>query len=122
MLVPLRRRTRRNEELELHLLEFADPEDEIARCDLVAECFTHLSDPEGQFLSTRVEHVLEIDKDALGGLWSQVSNRGVFLQRPNKCLQHRVDLPGRGELATAVWASLRCDFVSAISVLALQAV
>ena len=40
-----------DEELHLHLLELARPEDEVARGDLVAERLADLGDPERQLLA-----------------------------------------------------------------------
>ena len=45
---PLQIGTGLAEELELHLLELADAEDEVARGDLVAEALAYLADAEGQ--------------------------------------------------------------------------
>ena len=63
--------SRRHEELDLHLLELARAEDEVARRDLVAERLADLRDPERRLLARELEHVLEVDEDALRGLGAQ---------------------------------------------------
>ena len=65
------------EELDLHLLELARAEREVARRDLVAEALAHLGDAERHADARAVEHVLEVDEDALGRLGPQEG--GVFL-------------------------------------------
>src|SRR5271155_3185810 len=62
----------RHEELHLHLLELACPEDEVAGGYLVAERLPDLRDPERGLLAGELQHVLEVDEDALRGLRAQV--------------------------------------------------
>src|SRR6476620_7564168 len=50
VLVPFLVRARLDEELHLHLLELASPEDEVARCDLVSEALADLTDAERRLL------------------------------------------------------------------------
>src|SRR3990172_359038 len=73
-LVPLLVRSRHDEKFDLHLLELAGAESKIARRDLVTERFADLGDAEGELHAHGLEHVVEVDEDALGGLRSQVSN------------------------------------------------
>src|SRR5690606_40871600 len=63
---------RRHEVLELHLLELARPEDEVAGGDLVAERLAHLGDAERRPLAGGLEHVAEVDEHALRRLRPQV--------------------------------------------------
>jgi hypothetical protein len=57
-----------DEVLDLHLLELARPEDEVARRDLVAEGPPRLRDAEGQLEPHGLEHVVKVDEHRLGGL------------------------------------------------------
>src|ERR1043165_2312553 len=66
VLVPLPRRVRMAEELNLHLLEFARPKREIPRRDLVPKTLAGLRDPERNFHARAVANILEVDEDALG--------------------------------------------------------
>ncbi len=72
VLVPLFVLARLDEELHLHLLEFAGAEDEVARCDLVAEALADLRDAERRLLARGGHHVLEVHEDALRGLRTEV--------------------------------------------------
>ena len=63
---------RLDEVLDLHLLELAHPEDEVARGDLVAKRLADLGDAEGQAAAGGVDDVLEVDEDALRRLGAQV--------------------------------------------------
>ena len=54
------------EELDFHLLELAGAEGEIPRRDLIAEALADLGDAEGNAHAGAVQHVLEVDEDALG--------------------------------------------------------
>src|SRR5450631_2059195 len=55
---------------QLHLLEFAGPENKIARIDLVAEGLADLGNPERQLLSRDFQDVFELDKNGLGRFWT----------------------------------------------------
>ena len=59
------------EELDLHLLELARAEGEVARRDLVAEALAHLGDAERHVDAAAVDDVLEVDEDALRRLGTQ---------------------------------------------------
>src|SRR5690606_22288013 len=72
VLEPLLVRARLDEELHLHLLELAGPEDEVARRDLVAERLADLRDPERHALAGRRQDVLEVDEDPLRRLRPEV--------------------------------------------------
>ena len=64
-----------DEELHLHLFEFAGAEDEIAGGDFVAEGFADLGDTERHFLAGGPHDVEEVDIDALRGFGTHVDNR-----------------------------------------------
>src|SRR5688572_25672952 len=53
------------EELNLHLLEFAAAEDEVARVNLVAEALADLGDAEGHLHTGGRVDFLEVDEDGL---------------------------------------------------------
>ena len=61
----------RREELDLHLLELARAEDEVAGRDLVAERLADLADAERRLLARRGEHVREVHEDALRRLGAE---------------------------------------------------
>src|SRR5438552_843073 len=50
---------------QLHLLEFAGAEREIARIDFITKGFSNLCDPEWQLLARHFEDVLELNEDRL---------------------------------------------------------
>src|SRR5579863_2985002 len=82
VLVPVLVGARLDEELHLHLLELAGPEDEVARGDLVAERLANLPDAERDLLPRGLEHVAEVDEDPLRGLRAQVSEPRLILGGP----------------------------------------
>ncbi len=91
----------RHEVLDLHLLELARAEDEVLRRDLVAERLAHLRDAEGRPLARELEHVLEVDEDALGGLGPQVDGGALVGDRTHVGLEHQVELARLGQVAAA---------------------
>src|SRR6185437_4295916 len=103
-LVPFLVGAGRDEELHLHLLELPGPEDEVARGDLVAEGLSDLADAERDLLPRRLQHVAEVDEDALRGLRAQVSQPGVVFYRAQVSAQHQVEHArlGEGAPVTAV--------------------
>jgi hypothetical protein len=68
LLEPLVVGCRLHEELQLHLLELARPEDEVPGRDLVAERLADLRDPERHLLARRLLDVEEVHVRALRGL------------------------------------------------------
>ena len=81
--------------LDLHLLELAGAEGEIARVDLVAERFSDLRDAEGQLHAVRIEHVLVLAENRLRGLRAEV---GDLLAGGSEIrLEHQVELARLGE-------------------------
>src|SRR5690606_21693512 len=58
--------------LYLHLFELAHAEKEVAGSDLIAESLADLGDAERQLRAHGVDHVLEVHKDALGGLGTKI--------------------------------------------------
>ena len=88
-----------DEELELHLLELAHPEDEVARRDLVAERLADLCDAERKLAGGGVQDVLEVREDGLRGLGPQIRERRAVVDRADAGLEHQVEGPGLGEVA-----------------------
>src|SRR5581483_4555799 len=102
VVVPLGVFARFDEELHLHLLELARPEQEVPGGDLVPERLAGLRDAERQLLPRRVEHVREVHEHALRGLRPQEHHVGRVLDRPHERLEHEVELTCLGELAAAL--------------------
>ncbi len=90
-------RGRRDEIFNLHLLEFARAEDEIARRDLVAERLPDLRDAEGQLPPRRVQNIFEVDEDPLRRLRPEVCDVRLFLGGPHERLEHQIEKPRLGE-------------------------
>ncbi len=103
----------RDEELHLHLLELARAEDEVPGGDLVAEGLPDLRDPEGRFLARELEHVLEVDEDALRGLRAQVGGRPGLLHRSDRGLEHQVEVARLGQVALIGFARVLGGFAPA---------
>ena len=60
-----------NEVFDLHLLEFAGAEDEVAGGDLVTERLTDLPDTEGRTFTGRSHHIVEVYEDTLRSFGAQ---------------------------------------------------
>src|SRR5260370_17128134 len=88
---------RLDEELHLHLLEFAGAEDEVARRDLVPERLADLADAERDLLPRGLLDVLVVDEDALRRLWAQVRQTGLILGRAEVGTEQTVEHPLLGE-------------------------
>ena len=89
------------EELELHLLELADAEDEVARRDLVAEALADLADAERDLAARGALDILEVDENALRGLGAQIHLGGRVLGHALVGLEHEVELADIGKVALA---------------------
>src|SRR5690606_29404986 len=96
--VPLGSLLRSAEELDLHLLELAAPEREVARVDLVAERLADLPDAERHANPRRVEHVLEVHEDALRRFGAKVCDARRVLERADVGLEHQVERARSGQL------------------------
>ncbi len=104
---PGHRIIRIDEVLDLHLLELARPEDEVARRDLVAEGLADLGDAEGQLAPHGLQHVVEVDEDSLGRLGPEVGDGGVLLHRSHEGPEHQVELARGRQLALAALGAER---------------
>ncbi len=89
------------EELQLHLLELTDAEDEVARGDLVAEGFADLADAEGQLAAGGALGVDEVGEDALGRLGTEIDGVLGVLGDSLERLEHQVELADIGEVVLA---------------------
>ena len=87
------------EELDLHLLELARAEGEVPRRDLVAKALADLRDAEGNLHPRAVEHVLEVDEDALRRFRPQKGGPLFAAQRADDRLEHQVEFARLGQLA-----------------------
>src|SRR5699024_3741389 len=74
------------EELDLHLLELAGAEDEVAGRDLVAERLTDLTDADRWLTPGGGHDVLVVDEDALRGLRAQVVQARLVVDRAEEGL------------------------------------
>src|SRR5439155_5359456 len=115
--VPLLGLVRRHEVLHLHLLELAHAEEEVARGDLVAERLTDLRDAERRLAARYLEHVLEVDEDALCGLGPEVRSRAPVLHRAHLGLKHQVELARLGQIALGELAGPLARLAAAARVL-----
>src|SRR6185437_8577597 len=96
-LEPVHVRAWRDEELHLHLLEFARSENEVTWRDLVTKRLSDLRDPERNLLARRLLHVQEVDVDALCRLRSQVDDGCALLDRAHERLEHQVEHARRSQ-------------------------
>lgn len=99
VLLPLLVLARLDEELHLHLLELAGPENEVAGRDLVAEGLAHLRDAERRLLAGGLLDLGEVGEDALRGLGTQVGDGAAVLGRAEVGGEQAGELLGLGELA-----------------------
>lgn len=91
---------RGDEVFDLHLLEFAGAEDEVARGDLVAEGLTDLGDAERNLYAAGVDDVFVVGEDALGSFWAKVGGGGVVRKGADLGFKHEVEVAGSGQ---ATW-------------------
>src|SRR5207245_3150673 len=108
---------RRHEVLHLHLLEFARPEEEVSRCDLVPKGLADLRDAERRLAACELGDVLEVDEDALCGLGPEVDLRPGLLDRPDASLEHQVEVPCLGEVAVGSLTRLLARSLAAMRLL-----
>src|SRR5438876_756551 len=111
-----------HEELELHLLELARAEEEVAGRDLVAEGLSNLCDAEGNLETRSLDHVPEVDEDALRRLRPEVGDVCRVLHGADEGLEHQVELARLGELAATRRARRALEVVGTETLLAVPAV
>ena len=66
-------------QVQLHLFEFTNAEDEVAGGDLVAEALTNLADAERNLLAGGAQDVVEVDKDVSAVKMQNVLKAVLFL-------------------------------------------
>ena len=89
------------EEFQFHLLELTGTEGEVARGDLVPEALADLADAKGQLFPSGALDVLEVDKDALCSLRTEVDSVLCILGDTLEGLEHQVELTDVGEVMAA---------------------
>ena len=91
VLEPLYVGARLHEELHLHLLELARPENEVAGRNLIPERLADLRDAERNLLPRRLLDVKKIHVNPLSGLRPQIDDgRGVF-DGTHEGLEHQIE-------------------------------
>ena len=113
--------TRLDEELNLHLLELAGAEGEVAGRDFIAKGFADLGDAEGQLFAGGGLNVLEVDEDALGGFRAQEHFCAGILNGAHEGAEHEVEPAWLGELAAVFGTNLGFQLVLAEPAIALAA-
>ena len=96
-----------NEVFDLHLLEFAGAEDEVAGGDLVAECLTDLPDTEGRAFAGCGHHIVEVYEDALRGFGAQKVQPFLVIDRTQVGFQQAREVLRFGPFAAG--AAVRAD-------------
>ena len=98
---PLKVGSRFTEELKLHLLELSGTESKVTRCDLVTERFTDLTDTKRDLFAGGSLYVLEVYKDTLCSLRTQIYGVFCILGNSLESLEHQVKLTNVGEIMLA---------------------
>src|SRR3989344_8666758 len=81
-----------------HLFQLSQTKQKVPRGNFVSECLSYLSDTEGHFEALRFLHQLKIHKHGLGGFRAQKSSMGNIFNRPQKCLEHQVEILWLGKI------------------------
>ncbi|MPM88327.1 hypothetical protein SDC9_135429 [bioreactor metagenome] len=89
---PLQLRTRLAEKFQLHLLKFADAENEVAGGNFVAEALARLSDAERQLAPGCALHVFEVYEHALRRFRTQIQLGAAVLRHALMGFEHHVKL------------------------------
>ena len=93
------------EEFHFHLIELADTESEVPWGDFVTEALTSLANSEWELLSLGTLDVLEVDEDALSGLWTEIDDAAAVIGDTDVGLEHHIELTDWGEFSlSADWA------------------
>ena len=90
---------------QLHLLELAGAEGEVAWINFVAKRFPDLGDAERQFLARHFEDIFELNEDCLRCFRTKISHRRFVLGRAHVGLEHQVKRARLSQIfATAIRA------------------
>ena len=93
------------EEFHFHLIELTDTESEVPWGDFVTEALTSLANAEWELLSLGTLDVLEVDEDALSGLWTEIDDAAAVIGNTDVGLEHHVELTDWREVGfSADWA------------------
>ena len=103
------------EEFQLHLFEFANTEDEVARGDLVTEGFSDLADTEGDLAAGGALNVEKVHKNALRGFGAQIEFAFCVFGDALEGFEHEVELANVGKVTGA---AVRADDVVVFDILA----
>ena len=98
-LLPLRRMA---EELHFGLFEFATPEREVPRRDLVSEGLAYLRDAKGDLLASRFTDSLETTENWLAGFRPQERGGRLINGSAELRRQHQVEVPSLGKIVASV--------------------
>ena len=88
VLEPIHVRAGLTEELQLHLLKLSGTEGKVAGRNLVTEGLSDLSDTEGNLLSGSTLDILEVNKNTLSGLGTQIHRILRILGNTLEGLEH----------------------------------
>src|SRR5712692_9786673 len=91
-----------HKKLQVPLLELAQTEQEVPRCNLVTEGFTDLADAEGNLHTRGLEHIFVVQEDVLAGLTAQVGFHALAFNDPNIGLHHQVESTRLCEFAATI--------------------
>ena len=99
-----------DEELQLHLLELAAAEGEVARVDFIAEGLADLTNSEGHFYAAGIDHIFILRENRLGRFRPQVGHIFLTLHRTGVGLEHEVEHAGFGEFGAVLGIESRGVF------------
>src|SRR5690606_17084354 len=91
-LIPFQFRTRTDEKLKFHLLEFSHAHNELPSNHFVSKSFSDLGNAEGDFHPSALLHIEKIHKNALRGLWTKIDGIGVLCRSPHLGREHEIEL------------------------------
>ena len=100
-LEPVEFRTRLDEELHLHLLEFPHPEDELAGHNLISEGFSYLSYSERNLHAAGLLHIQVVHEYSLCRFRTQIDDIGVIGSVAELCAEHQIELAYLGPVLCA---------------------
>ena len=96
---PFQFRSRFDEELHFHLLEFTHAENELSGYDFVTESFPDLGDTERNLHTACFLHVQVVHENTLGGLRTQINQVGTIGRGTHGGGEHQVELTDLGPVA-----------------------
>src|SRR5574341_885298 len=97
-----------DEVLHLHLFELARAKDEVTGRHFVAKRFADLRDPEGQLAAAGVQHVEEVNEDALRGFGTKIDERLwiIFRGCTDMCAKHEIERARLSEICRTATRTL----------------